>query len=53
MGTIDSIINSSLTIYIVILLFILHFYLKKTGQTFPDLIKRIREAIQDAREKND
>jgi len=42
----DDLLNSSLLVYLILIIFIIHIYLKKTNQTLPDLFKRIKAAIQ-------
>lgn len=45
MSFIDSIFNSSLFVYLLILAFGIHIYLKRTGKTFPQMIQDIRESL--------
>lgn len=43
MSWVDSILTSSVLIWAVILLGILHFYLRKTGKTLLEFIKEIKD----------
>ena len=43
MGWIDNIFNSSFIVWFLILIGLIHVYLKKTGKTFLDVIRDIRD----------
>jgi hypothetical protein len=45
MSWIDDTLNSSLLVWVLLLGLILHIYLKKTNQTLPDLIRKIKESF--------
>ena len=47
---INQILNSSFIVYFIIGLGLIHIYLKKTGKTFVEIIKGIRESIQGVNE---
>ena len=41
MSWIDTVLTSSLIVWILLIIGVLHLYLKKTGKTLPELIKEI------------
>jgi hypothetical protein len=43
MTWIDSILTSSAIVWIILILFAINLYLRKTGKTFPEMIKGIIE----------
>jgi hypothetical protein len=45
-GWLDSLLSSSLIVWIFLIGFGIHIYLKKTEQTLPEVIKRIVEFIE-------
>ena len=45
MSWIDEFLTSSAIVWIIILIGILHLYLKKTGKTFVEFIRDIRDAV--------
>lgn len=46
MSWLDGILNSSTIVWLIILIAVINIYLKKTGQTLPELITSIKESIQ-------
>jgi hypothetical protein len=50
MSWVDNILNSPILVYLVIAIFILHIYLKKTGQTFMEFIEKIKEIFRGKEE---
>jgi len=51
MISLDEFLNSSLLIWTIIALGILHVYLKKTGQTLPEFVAKIRDMFSETTEE--
>ena len=47
MTWIDDTLNSSLLVWAILIGFAIHIYLKRTNQTLPDIIRRIKEAVTE------
>lgn len=47
---IDKVFNSSLIVYILLFGLIIHIYLKKTNQTFLEMVKRITAFVRGLQE---
>ena len=53
MSWIDDFFGSSFFVYLLLFILGLSIYLKKTNQTLPDLIGRLREAIRSLEDKTE
>ena len=52
MSWIDTALSSGWIVWIGIALFVLHLYMKKTGKTLPDIVRSIRESLDNMRGNN-
>jgi hypothetical protein len=51
MASLDSILNSSAIVYIMLIGFFIHVYLKRTGKTFAEMCTEIKEFFQNVKEE--
>lgn len=51
MSWLDDLLNSSMIVYILLILFGISFYLKKTGKTFPEMIRGIIDTVNSFKEE--